>query len=467
MFMKKILVTISLLCVATLSFAQIKTDDAEYNQYGQKVESTPVEAKLQDGILVFQAKQKDYKLWFDVRVQADGAFFFGAPDFCSKTVDGKENANHIGNGMNIRRARFAVKADLGKGWYGEIDTDFTSGTFEIKDAIVSYNPLSNLELKVGNFKENFSIDRNTTSRYLMFMERPMVTALAPSRHLGFGVTYFKNWFWISGGAFGPELKGSEEQLALEDGNKDFGRNSGMSYTGKIVFRPLFKSQISSLHIGGAVSYREPKVTSTDGYGVARYSTRNSTSINRKKYIDTDVIKGMDHEVALTGELAGHYKGFRAEAAYIARGAFLDQKINPLKTQWMQGWYAQASYLLFGGRQNYDYSGGKPTRIDPGRDWGDLELAFRYEYADFNSKNYFGGSGEAYTVGLNFYPHKNIKIVINYQYNNNDRYANGKGKLYVGYDKNGAPTKDYKAVVGGKGKAGVDYSMLAMRVQVAF
>lgn len=467
--MKKILLTLSLLSVGLLSFAQQTPDqeEVEYNQYGQKVESTPVEPKLQDGILIFQAKQKDYKLWFDVRVQADGACFFGAPDFCSKKIDGKENGNHIGNGMIIRRARFAVKADLGKGWYGEIDTDWTSGIPEIKDAIVAYSPIPNLEIKVGNFKENFSIQRNTTSRYLMFMERPMVTALAPSRHLGLGVTYYKNWFWVSAGAFGPELKGSEEQTALEDGNKDFGRNAGMSYTGKIVFRPLYKSSIASLHIGGAFSYREPKVTSTDGYAVARYSSRNSTSINRKKYLDTDAIKGLHHELAWTAEIAGHWKGLRAEAAYIARGAYLDQSVNALKPQWAKGWYAQVSYLLFGGQQNYDAGGSKPTRINPAHKWGDLELAFRYEYCDFNTRDYFGGSAEAYTVGLNYYPQKNVKIVLNYQFNNNDRYANGKGKLFVGYDANGKPTKDFKAVVAPKGKAGVDYSMLALRFQVAF
>ena len=36
--------------------------------------------------------------------------------------------------------------------------------------------------------------------------------------------------------------------------------------------------------------------------------RNSTSVNRKKYLDTDVIPGLDHELAWTVELAGHYKG---------------------------------------------------------------------------------------------------------------------------------------------------------------
>lgn len=464
--MKKSILTLSCALMAMPMLAQ-NEQEAEYNQYGQKVESIPAQAKFQDGILAFENKDQGFKLWFDTRVQADAGFFFGAPDFCDKPSDGSVNANHIGNGASIRRARFAVKAQLGKDWYGELDMDWTSGTCEIKDAIVGYTGLKNFELRAGNFKESFSLNRNTTSRYLLFMERPMVTTLAPSRHLGIDATYSKDWLWINAGAYGPELKGSEEQTFMEDGNKA-GYDEGLSVTSKVVFRPFYKDTNKSLHIGAAFSYREPKLTSgADGYNVARYSTRNSTNINRKKYLDTDVIKGLDHEIAWTAEVAGHYEGLRYEAAYITRGAILDRSINDKGTQWMQGWYVDASYLLFGGKQNYDAGGAKYTRINPGKKWGDLELALRYQQCDFNSADYYGGAADAWTVGLNFYPSRNVKLMVNYQYTNNDRYANGKGKLFVGHDASGAPTADYTKVVEGKGKAGVDYSMLMFRAQVAF
>ncbi|MCQ2309305.1 MAG: hypothetical protein MJZ78_04920, partial [Bacteroidales bacterium] len=60
---------------------------------------------------------------------------------------------------------------------------------------------------------------------------------------------------------------------------------------------------------------------------------------------------------------------------------------------------------------------------------------------------------------------NVKIALNYQYVNNDRYANGKGKLYCGLDANGNATKDYTQVVGDD--AGVNYHMLLARFQIAF
>lgn len=447
----------ALLMAAAPLFAQEQDYDTDINQYGQTMHVTPLRAEQQDGILVLQNKSIDYKFWFDVRVQGDAAVYWGQD----------KDFNPIGNGASMRRTRFAVKVLLDKNWYGEFDTDWTSGVCEIKDAYIEYIGVPNLFIQAGNFKENFSIQRNTTSRYLQFMERPMVVALAPSRHMGINATYDLGYLWSSLGVFGPEVKGPEEMAAMEDNNKDFGHDEGLSITGKLVGRPLYKSAVSSLHIGAAASYRQPKASSTDGYAVARYSSRNSTNINRKKYLDTDDMKGMDHELAYTFELAGHHRGLRYEGAYLARTAHFNKKVNDIAPQTAWGWYVQAGYLLFGGQQNYDAYGAKYTRVDRGGKCGDIELCARYEYCNFNTANYYGGSAEAYTLGLNFYLSNNVKFVLNYQYNNNDRFANGKGKLFIGHDASGKPTKDYTKIVEAPGKGGVDYNMLAFRFEVAF
>ena len=443
---------------------------AEVNQYGQKVNSYPIDATVQDGILVFQNKAQNYKMWFDIRVQGDAAVFFGYD----------KNLTQIGNGMQMRRSRFAVKAQLDKNWYGELDTDWTSGTPEIKDAYIAFTGVKNLEIKAGNFKENFSIQRNTTSRYLQFMERPMVTYLAPSRHMGINVKYAIPALWVSAGAFGPALEDAETHTAIEDGNKDYGLNCGMSYTGKIVYRPLHKMKDASLHIGGAVSYRNPKTSSTDGYNAVRYSTRNTTGINRKKFLDTDAIKYLDHELAWTAELAGHYKGLRWEAAYLARLPYVDvskSQMTDITPAW--GWYVQAGYLLFGGTQNYDAGGAKYTRVNAGKEWGDIELCARVEYLNLNISKYcMGGSAYAYSLGLNFHVTRNVKFVINYQYNDNDIFANGKGEqdgtdktakgpYRTGYDASGNVTYYPGDIAANSKSKGIDYHMLACRFQVAF
>ena len=468
--MKKVLISLLALTASVVAFAQNNGTQIEVNQYGQQVVSVPVHPTLQDGILVFQSKDANYKMWFDVRIQGDAAAFFGYD----------KNLTQIGNGMSLRRTRFAVKTQIDKNWYGEFDTDWTSGTPEIKDAILEYTGVENLSIKLGNFKENFSIQRNTTSRHLQFMERAMVTYLAPSRHLGVNVKYDLPAWWFSAGVFGPELEGTEAQTSFEDGNKDYGLSEGLSYTGKIVWRPLHKMTNASLHVGAAVSYREPKLTTGEGYNVVRYSTRNSTSINRKKYLDTDAMKFLDHELAYTGEIAGHYEGLRYEAAYIARTPYFDPEKSSVKVAHpAYGWYVQAGYMLFGGKQNYDAGGAKYTRVKRGQDWGDIELCARIDHINLNiASEYMGGSATGYTLGLNFYPSENVKFVINYQFNDQDIYANGKGAqdgtdktaknpYSTGYDAAGKVTKFPGEIAADSKSKGVDYHMIACRFQVAF
>ena len=90
--------------------AATQINDVRYNQYGVAVNRLQLSAEDRDGILVFEAPDQSYKLWFDNRVQVDGATFFG----------NDKNFDKIGDGVSIRRARFAVKAKI-KDWYGELD----------------------------------------------------------------------------------------------------------------------------------------------------------------------------------------------------------------------------------------------------------------------------------------------------------------------------------------------------------
>lgn len=457
--MKKTLLVMAALCFGIIAAAQ--EEEAQYNQYGVKVETTPLVAESQDGFLVLRSQDNNYKIWLDNRVQADAAVFWGAPDYADK----------IGNGTSIRRARFAVKAQVTKNWYGEVDMDMANGVFELKDAIIRYDGIPNTEIQIGNFKEHFSIQRNNSSRYLQFMERPMVAqALAPSRHLGVNAKYAKNWLWLSGGAFFQTIDNLETRTYVEDANKDFGVNSGVSYTGKFVIMPGWDKSDWGMHIAGAASYRTPKAddeaVSLNGTPSVRFSTRNSNSINRKKYIDTDEISNVDHDLLYTAEFAGYWKGLRWETVYMADDNFVIGAEDPSH---LWGWYAQAGWLLFGGRQRYDSNGAKFTRVQRGKDWGDIELCARYEYVDFNGlQSGPAGASEAYTFGLNYYINNHCKIMLNYSYNNNDRYANGKGnKFYVGLDKSGAPTKDFTKVAAAAGKAGVDYSMMSLRMEIDF
>ncbi len=86
--------------------------------------------------------------------------------------------------------------------------------------------------------------------------------------------------------------------------------------------------------------------------------------------------------------------------------------------------------------------------------------------DFDAKVY-GGAGEAYTLGVNYHVNDNIKFMLNYSLINHDRFANGKGKLFIFEDADGIKYKDAFDVDIPKGEGGEDFGFLSMRIEVDF
>ncbi len=396
---------------------------------------------VNDGLL--SVEKQNFRLWGDVRLQADAGVFFGAPDFCNRPYEGGENPNHIGNGIILRRARVAVKSLLYGKWFAMVEAEISANP-ELIYAFAAYKGIPYLTLKGGLTDEDFSMQQNASFHNMTFLERSMSLTLAPSIHVGFDAQYARDWFFAGAGVFGPEMA-MHDQVESVAANNALGRDEGLSWTGKIAFRPLYDHKDAALHIGAAFSRRDPKLSSGAGYKAVRYSSRNATAINTKKYLDTGIIKDVDHENAWIAEVAGFWKGFYFENAYIARGASLE---NGLGHQWARGFYSQASYLLFGSRPKFDYDEDQQAGVDFGSNKGDVELAARFDWCDFNTAAFKGGACKAITLGVNWYPTHNVKLMVNWTYNDNDPFANGAGEYT-------------------SGDTGVDYNMLAMRLQVRF
>jgi len=425
------------------TYAQQKTteriDSVRINQYGQQVSWLSLNPEAQEGILNFTSDDGSYRFWMDNRVQLDAAIF------------SNDTYNPIGNGLTIRRARIAFKAILWNNWYAELDLDFAGSAIEMKDMIIGYiMPEHNLIFKAGHFRENFGMETVTTSRYLTFMERSFISKMDASRHLGFQAQHWADRYVVIGGVH------FNTQGEYED--------EGYSLTGRAVFRPIIDEE-KVLHLGVAGTYRTPK-THLEVPNTYRFSTRSHTSINRKKYLDTDDIKDVENVVGLSLELAGAYKNFMFQGEY---KNFNVNRMDELESVNLNGFYIQAGYLIFGGRYNYNKADGEFTRLTRGKDRGELEVALRYDYVDANDfdAQIYGGAAEGYSLGLNYYFNPNVKFMMNYIYNNHDRYANGKGKLFVGHDADGNLTKDPFEVIETKGNGGDDFGMLSFRIEIDF
>jgi phosphate-selective porin OprO/OprP len=196
-----------------------------------------------------------------------------------------------------------------------------------------------------------------------------------------------------------------------------------------------------------------------------------SNINRKKYLDTDDIINVESRSLLGFELVGAWKNFMFQSEYLT-SSLAGTDLNGVKgisATTADGLYAQVGWLIFGGRYQYNSGEGEFTRVKRGRKWGDIELALRYDYLNLNDFNaqIYGGGANAYTIGLNYHVNSNIKFMLDYSYAEHDRYANGKDKLYIGYDSAGQLTKDWSKVDATKGTPGEQFGFIQLRIEVDF
>jgi len=439
---------------------QMSPMDKATNDYGQQVGMrVKLNPESRDGILMFSSTDNQFRYWFDNRVYFDGAMYFG-----DNTYQGDENI--IGNGVNIRRMRFAIKAILWGHWGGEIDFDFGNNGVDIKDAYIRYIG-KNWQIKAGHFREPFSMETMTTSRYITLMERPYATEQAPSRHLGIDFKMFTNHLFFEGGVFSSTVAND----LIRDQNKKSGTNAGWSVTGRLAWAPIKKDK-TVLHLGIAGSYRTPKIPELgDPINSFRYGENAETEINRKKYIDTDWIEHSVSKTIFGTEAAYAWNNFRIQGEYIMTRIQRDTDKVPEgedKVK-MGGYYVMGSWIISNGDYYYNMADAEFSNIDfRDNKKGAFEVALRYSFMDANTFKddalipwMPGGSGETYTLGLSYYFNYNVKLMLNYAFVNHDRWADGKGKY-----------KTYNVDASGlditpTGQAGIDFHTVQARLLIAF
>ena len=96
----------------------------------------------------------------------------------------EDNSRH-NDGTEIRRARLFAKVNLGKAWEYKFQYDFTSdGIDGIQDAYLDFKGLENYKIRMGHFKEAFSLQNMTSSKYVLFTERGLPHVFAEGRNPG-------------------------------------------------------------------------------------------------------------------------------------------------------------------------------------------------------------------------------------------------------------------------------------------
>lgn len=388
-------------------------------------ETTPLNAKAEDGILVFQSTDGQFKWWFDARAYIDMAMYFDDgplwyDDDGSFAEDRAELQNSLAGGIMVRRARLALKSQLWGDWYGEVDMDFAEEGAALKDAYLSYRGLFNGSgrVRVGNFRTPFGLEEVTTSRNLMFMERSMGTdPFVVGRRLGLEVTRWSDKYRASVAAFGGDV---------EDFYKE--SNENVSFAARVNYTPI-RTDESTLMIGASGTMQKPTFVDFD----IKVNTRPETNVSDTKFVYAKY-SDVDKYNVFGGELAYVNKRFMLQGEYmLAKYTFLDPDSDPDVSN--SGGYVFASYFLTDDTHNYDHKDAEFTGVKPRNKGGAWEVAVRYSTIDLNDEDAdtMYGSATSVTLGVNYFPNPNVKLMMNYGMVNNDEYATGRGDFNGDYD----------------------------------
>jgi len=340
----------------------------------------------------------DFKLKIGGRLQTD--WFWSSEDNAIKSDVGEQE-----DGVEIRRARLYFSGLI----YGNIEYklqfDFAGGEADLKDAYLGLTDFPLGKLRMGHFKEPFSLEELTSSKYITFMERALPNIFAPSRNTGFML----------------HNTASDERMTTAIGvfrsTDDYGENvddGGYNVTGRVTALPIYENKGANLlHIGAGYSYRNPDDS-------VRYHQRPEAHL-ANYFVDTsnfasDQVDLVGLEAAwINGPLSLQGEYMMAKADRLGSGSDVE----------LDGYYIQASYFLTGEHRNYKTSEAAFSRIKPKENYsasggsGAWEIKARYSGLDLSDNDITGGELDNISAGLNWYLNPNTKIMWDYVHADKD------------------------------------------------
>jgi phosphate-selective porin OprO/OprP len=196
------------------------------------------------------------------RIEADAVF-------PGQSAASRAQIGDLQGGFGFRRARIGAEGEIDTSarWVAEID--FAGGTVKLKDTFIGLTAVPLLrEFRVGYFREPFSLDGATSSRFITFLERSPVNELDPARNWGvMGI-------WLS-----DDDRVTAQLGAFRDGTSSGGMSVGTgnawALTGRLTGRPIYETDdvaFRVLHVGAAVSLRQP------ADGIVSYETSPQSNL---------------------------------------------------------------------------------------------------------------------------------------------------------------------------------------------
>ncbi|WP_300675166.1 porin [Desulfoluna sp.] len=381
--------------ITTMQYEELKDGLSANTPVQKDPEITDVQVSTKGGIEIATCDGQ-YAFELGGRLMVDAAFY-------------DQDRNDHGNGTELSRVRIDIEGVLHGDWGYELGIDFADGGADIKDAYVSYDAFWPAKIQIGQFKEPFSLEALTNSKYITFMERALPHEFAPGRSIGVGARSHGDVWSAAAGLFGE---------AFDDDVKDEG-DEGWGMTGRATFSPLH-SETRVMHFGAAASFREPNDEKK-----VRFNQRPESHITDIKYLDTGKIDHTDRVMKYGLEAAGVFGPLSLQGEYISTNVSRDGGSEDCS---FDGYYVYVSWFATGETRPYKEKKGGFGRIKPKSKNGALELAARYSMMDLNDGSITGGKEENSTFGVNWYINPHTRLMANYILVNNDKHADADGDL---------------------------------------
>ncbi len=349
------------------------------------------------------------------RLFIDGAYVFFDP---TDTVDdASAGSGDIAKYQTIiRNARLGAEGVMYEDWGWRIEADFRDAEIRFRGSYIEYLGWGPLRASFGNIKEPVGMEWMTTRRRNTFIERASpLDAYKPSWNIGARMEYQGSAYHLMGGVFGGN-----------DVIRDRRITDGFALAGRATVAPYLEGR-NYLHLGVGASHRQnayrERADAPRQYQDVRLRTRLGTRAVDGRFIGREDISGVENygTYAVEGALGLGPVALQGEVLGVTANRQEDlEQVN------LWGWYAQVSWFLTGEARTYRPGRGNfgaviPTRnFRPGFGPGAIELAARYAFVDSIDRTddeiiYDGGTMDHFTLGLNWYLTREVRIMANFIY----------------------------------------------------
>ena len=302
--------------------------------------------------------------------------------------------DYMTDGDTFRRARLYVSGQIQERYDFKMQYDFAGGDADFKDVYFGIKGLPALgNLRVGQFKEPFSLEEHASSNDIPVIERANLNSLVPSRSAGLMIynNYADQRITGAVGIF----RGADDSYGNYKGD-------GYAATARLTGLPYKNDDGSQLlHLGVGYSHRDDDTASY------KFSSDHSMAPSTKhKISDVD-------DTSLIGLEAALMLG-----SFTLQSEWAEADIDAVAGGNLDGYYFQASYILTGETRSYDSLSGAFKGVSPGSKFldngglGAWEATLRWSNLDYTELA-DGDEVDSFTVGLNWYLNKNVRALFNF------------------------------------------------------